>query len=644
MCGIFFYRQNAPLTQKLIDQLDTVSQLIKHRGPDMTRTHRTVNNGQPGDGEGVFIKFHRLSIMDLSNDGMQPFVSGARDQLHFPTKDRPDEVYLHSVERSMVTLVCNGEIYNSDELRRKCDDYTFESKSDCEVIIPLFLKYGVDAFDMLDGEFACVLTTPEGTYAARDGPCGIRPLFYGIMYSENTAGATGATGASIVFASEARSIIPLLKPGDIIDQFPPGHYWSSTATQGIPQTFHPFFTIDQLPVNTIHAKMTQHTLVTKNLATQGGPKTLSINPIHDSKEYVGTEESVDSEESVTDGTVTEEHVILQKINHLLTEAVSKRLNSDAPFGFLLSGGLDSSLVVSIARRVLGPDARLRTFAVGLEDSSDLRAARMVADYLDCDHTEVKLTAEDGIAAIGEVIKYLESYDQTTIYAGTYQFLLCKWIRAHTDIKVLLGGELSDEVNASYRYIGLAPSLKEAMRENIKLLNEVHYYDVLRADRMIAANGLESRVPFSDKAFVKYMLALDIEMKMPTYDGKKTQLNPSGMKMEKIWLRKAFYTPSDPYLPASMLWRKKEAFSDGVGHSWITENKVACDTCYEDGEFKTLAATYTHAPPSSKDDLFFREQFDGLFGGHSELIPHKWVPNPEWGLDTTESSARFLSNY
>jgi len=195
------------------------------------------------------------------------------------------------------------------------------------------------------------------------------------------------------------------------------------------------------------------------------------------------------------------------------------------------------------------------------------------------------------------------------------------------VKVLLGGELADEVNASYKYVGLAPSIEAAMKENVKLLSEVHYYDVLRADRTIAASSIESRVPFSDKDFVEYMLKLDINLKMPKYTNTDC--------MEKEYLRKAF----DGYIPDELLWRKKVPYSDGVGYSWVEKSKEKCDELYTDLEFEEKQKK--HSEVYSKDDLYFRELFNKMFDSRTELVPHKWIPNPEWGLGVTESSFRYL---
>lgn len=564
MCGIFYYSFGVPkasrvLTLPSLDFIIETAMKLVHRGPDRTKVVEL---------EDALIIFFRLSIMGLHYEkGMQPFFY---------------EGYY---------CICNGEIYNYDKLREDCDlDYEFVSGSDCEIIIPLFMKYGTDIFKMMIGEFACVIRTPDGEIiAARDGPVGVRPLFYGSK--ENGA---------IIFASEAKSIIPLLEDNEPVNQFPPGHYWRSSDKK-----FVGFMTPSNFTYNTNKLLKCDYNYITSE-------PMLSIIE-------------------------NQEKSVLSKMESLLVESVKLRLKSDAPIGFLLSGGLDSSLVVAIARKLLGPKERIRTFSIGLPGSPDLKAAKEVAKYLDTEHHEVVASVDDGINAIKNVIYHLESYDQTTIYAGTYQYVLCKWIKDNTDVKVLLGGELADEVNASYRYIGLAPTTDDAVKENKKLLDEVHYYDILRADRMISASGIESRVPFSDPMFVRFMVNLDIRTRKPNYD---KMVIEEFQNIEKIYLRKAF----TDYLPERILWRKKEAFSDGVSHNWVTSFKATCEAMYTDEEFIELACKYIHNKPMSKDDLYFRECFEKEFGNRADLIPHKWIPNPDWNLGVTESSARFLSNY
>lgn len=321
--------------------------------------------------------------------------------------------------------------------------------------------------------------------------------------------------------------------------------------------------------------------------------------------------------------------ISKNINHLLTEGVRKRLNSDAPVGFLLSGGLDSSLVCSIAQKLTKKP--IKTFAIGMsEDAIDLKYAKEVADYIGSDHTEVIITKEDILSHIKPVIEQLETYDITTIRASLGMYLVCKFIREKTDIKVLMTGEVSDEI-FGYKYTDFAPSGEEFQKEAAKRVDELYMYDVLRADRCIAGNSLEARVPFSDTEFVKYVMAIKAEIKMNTYGH------------GKYLLRKAF--EDGDYLPHSILYREKAAFSDAVGHSMVDYIKAYAEEVIDDQQFKADKELFEHAKPFTKESLLFRKIFEELYPGKSYLIKDFWMPNKEWeNCDVDDPSARVLPNY
>jgi len=525
MCG--FFVDTGSGVEKGI--LETVSNTINYRGPDasMNWTH--------GDRH---LFFHRLAIMDASASGMQPFV--------LPGK---------------LALVCNGEIYNEPQLKAEFPNYSFQSSSDCEVLIPMLLRYGIEKMVVkLDAEFAFAIYDMERDcfFAGRD-PLGIRPLFYG----------AAKTNGKMMFASEAKALQRLCEG---IKPFPPGHYFDGETGH-----FHMFK--DLTDVKSHHG------------------------------EHISTAEC--------------------QIRELLVNAVEKRLRSDVPVGFLLSGGLDSSLVCSIASRIL--DKPLTTFSVGItKDPIDTSYARDVAKFLGTKHHEVLFTREEVFEALPTVIYHLETWDITTIRASIGMYLLCKYIRESTDIRVVLTGEVSDEI-FGYKYTDYAPSAEAFQKEAEKRVQELHVYDVLRADRCISAHGLEARVPFGDTEFVDYVIGIAPGMKM----------NTTGIG--KYLLRKAF--DGGDFLPEHILYREKAAFSDAVGHSMVDELKAMSERTISDQELLEAKNIYPENTPFSKEALMYRKIFDDHFPELGHLTPSYWMPNREWeNCDVMDPSARVLPNY
>jgi len=311
----------------------------------------------------------------------------------------------------------------------------------------------------------------------------------------------------------------------------------------------------------------------------------------------------------------------------LISGITKRIQSDAPMGYLLSGGLDSSLVCAIASRF--KTEKIRTFSIGMEtDPIDLKYAKEVAEYLHTDHTEVRMTKEQVLSSLKDIIYALETYDITTIRASIGMYLLAKYIHENTDIKVLLTGEVSDEL-FGYKYTDFAPSPDAFQKESIKRVEELYMYDVLRADRCLAANSLEARVPFADIDFVNYVLRIPPIFKMNNYN------------VGKFLLRKSF---EGDYLPKHILYRDKAAFSDAVGHSMVDFLKEYAESKYSDAEFLQKRALYKPIP-ISKEALLYRDIFEQSYPGHEHLILDYWMPNKEWdGCNVNDPSARVLSNY
>ena len=320
--------------------------------------------------------------------------------------------------------------------------------------------------------------------------------------------------------------------------------------------------------------------------------------------------------------------ILTNIREKLIAGVEKRLDADAPVGFLLSGGLDSSLVCSIAAKKLGKP--IRTFAIGMDtDAIDLKYARQTAEYLGSEHHEIIINRDMVISSLEEVIRLLGTWDITTIRASMGMYLLCKAIHEQTDLRVLLTGEISDEL-FGYKYTDFAPSPEAFQEESAKRIRELHMYDVLRADRCISVNSLEARVPFGDLDFVQYVMSIDPAKKCNVY-GKG-----------KYLLRHAF---EGDWLPHDILMREKAAFSDAVGHSMVDDLKAYAEQKYTDEEFETLRRKYDFAQPFTKESLLYRELFEQYYPGQAHMIVDFWMPNKSWdGCDVDDPSARVLANY
>lgn len=538
MCGIFAYI----LTDKkniLIDEYDKYYNRLKSRGPDETKVIKKDN---------FILCFHRLKINDLSSDGMQPFV--------------------FTVEGSTYYLLCNGEIYNYEQLKEEYK-ITTKSKSDCEIIYHLFIEFNKDVKRLcreLNGEFAFVMleeTTDNkiNFWVGRD-PFGVRSLYY------------GRTHNGIVFSSLLKGLTEICNKGN---HFLPGYYYSNID--------------DDMNYKRYHY-----------------PQLIMISPI--TKKY--------------------------NICERLINAVRKRLLTERPFGALLSGGLDSSLIVGILVKILNVKS-LKTFSIGLHaNSTDLINSRKVAEYLNTDHDEIIVDTETALYAIEEVVKTTETYDITTIRASTMQYLLASYISKTTDIKVIFNGDGADEVQCGYLYYHYAKNNVETNNENKRLLDEISYYDVLRVDKCISNFGLEARVPYLDTEFVDYYLELPLADKLPLG------------RIEKKIIRDAFYELHPDILPKDVLYRKKEAFSDGVStmeDSWYTIIQKYIDGLVTDEEFENNKKSYVVNEPETKEAYYYRKLFDKYFNindtNYDTIVPHYWLPS--W-IETNEPSARSLSVY
>ena len=537
MCGIFAYLGNKYGAKKLEEAfLKTFK-----RGPD--------NNILKSINKNLTFGFHRLSIMDTSFKGNQP--------LYHPTKP--------------YAIICNGEIYNHQKLIEE-NNFSTYSESDCEALLYLYEKYGIQGLlSMIDSEsFAFCLYDGEKNelFVARDR-FGVRPLFV----SKNEYN-------EYVFASEAKSIVPLISENDNIEQFKPG-CWKCYSLENNKETeYNQYYSYSYPQIET---------------------------------------ENIEE--------------ICFNIREKMTNAVKKRLMSERPIGCLLSGGLDSSLISALVAREFKKQNKgeLVTFSIGIKGSTDLVYAKKVADFIGSKHHTIELTEEDFLNAIPEVIYNIESYDTTTVRASTGNYLVGKYIKENTDITVVFNGDGSDE-QSGYIYLANAPNEEEFKNECIRLLKEIHYFDVLRSDRSLSSNfSLETRAPFLDTDFVNYYMSIKTELKM------------YGNKMEKYLLRLSF--DNDNLLPKEVLWRRKEAFSDGCSsneRSWHKIIQEFVDKQISDEEYEKEKNKYDINKPELKESYYYRKIFEKHFNNRGNLIPHFWLP--KWCGNEKDPSARELNNY
>ncbi|MGS0696641.1 asparagine synthase B [Shewanella sp. 0m-4] len=506
MCSIFaildIQSDATPLRQVALE----MSKLLRHRGPDWSGIYSS---------DKAILAHERLAIVDIEH-GAQPLLS----------------------QDESIVLAVNGEIYNHKELKAELGDkYSYQTNSDCEVILALYQEYGTEFLDKLNGIFAFVLyDKTKDTYLVGRDHMGIIPLYTG----------RDAEGNFYV-ASEMKALMPVCKT---VETFSPGHYLSSE--QG---------------------ELTQYYQ-------------------RDWRDFAAVQDNPASAEDVRDA---------------LEAAVKRQLMSDVPYGVLLSGGLDSSVISAItqtfAKRRIEDDGessawwpQLHSFAVGLEGAPDLIAAKKVADAIGTIHHEITFTFQDGIDAIKDVIYHLETYDVTTIRAATPMYLMARKIKA-MGIKMVLSGEGADELFGGYLYFHKAPNAQAFHEELVRKLDKLHLFDCLRANKAMAAWGLEARVPFLDKEFMDVAMRTNPDAKM----------SKNG-KIEKHILREAF----EHKLPKEVAWRQKEQFSDGVGYSWIDGLKDHAADKVDDLQLANAKFRFPYNTPETKEAYFYRTFFEELF--------------------------------
>ena len=506
MCGIVCAFDLKEKAEVLRPQILEMSKKVRHRGPDWSGIYSD---------EKAILSHERLSIVDPVS-GKQPLFS----------------------EDKKLILSANGEIYNHRELRKQFEGkYSFQTASDCEVILALYKEKGTDFIDEMNGIFAFALydADKDEYFIARDH-MGIIPLYMG----------WDANGTFYV-ASELKALEGVCTK---IELFPPGHFLSSKDGE-----------------------------LTKWY----------------SRDWMDYEAVKDNQTSI------------DEIHNALEAAVHRQLMSDVPYGVLLSGGLDSSVTSAIAKkyaekRIESDDTQaawwpqLHSFSVGLEGSPDLAAAQLVADHIGTVHHEIKFTIQEGLDAVRDVVYNLETYDITTIRASTPMYLMARVIKS-MGVKMVLSGEGADELFGGYLYFHKAPNKKEFHEETVRKLSKLHMYDCLRANKSLAAWGIEGRVPFLDKEFMDVAMRINPQDKMI-----------NGERMEKWVLRKAF----ESYLPASVAWRQKEQFSDGVGYSWIDTLKKVVAEEVTDEQLANAKYRFPLQTPTNKEEFYYRSIFQEHF--------------------------------
>ena len=562
MCGIVAILNVKEQTQQLRQKALKMSQKIRHRGPDLSGIYC---------GGSAILAHERLSIVDPES-GRQPLYSPDRKQV----------------------LAVNGEIYNHQEIRRKyAGQYEFQTKSDCEVILTLYRDKGINFLEDLSGIFAFVLYDEERDVflIARD-PIGVIPLYIG--YDSD---------GTVYVASELKA---LEGQCERYEPFPPGHFLTNIENGKIK------IENGTLNIENCHADGEAKNLQSSIFNFQ--PQSNLQSQIFNIQSSIFNFQRYYKRDWMEYDAVKDNDASVSAIHDALTDAVRRQLMSDVPYGVLLSGGLDSSVISAIAEKFsehrIEDDSktkaywpRLHSFAVGLKGAPDLAKAKMVADHIGTVHHEINYTIQEGLDAIRDVIYFIETYDVTTVRASTPMYLLARVIKS-MGIKMVLSGEGADEIFGGYLYFHKAPSAQAFHEETVRKLSKLHLYDCLRANKSLSAWGVEGRVPFLDKEF------LDIAMRT----------NPSakmcpGKTMEKKIVREAFAD----MLPVEIAWRQKEQFSDGVGYSWIDTLKQITSEAVSDEQMSHAAERFPIHPPKNKEEYYYRSIFSEHFPSDSAAL-------------------------
>jgi len=619
MCGIFGFITNPIIkpTNKFKYKYYTLGCInqIEHRGPDGTGFYENNN---------IYLGHKRLAIIDPKS-GNQPIISND----------------------SNLILCVNGEIFNYKELRKQYSTYNYKTNSDCESIIALYEHYIssnstksskilthtqiVSLLEQLDGQFSFILYDKINNMilTARD-PFGITQLYYGLDSNGN-----------IHIASELKALIKC----NIVNIFPSGNY---------------------MYLNTNEPKVN---IVTYFSETKDG-SWLRPSKEQIEENYFSKEQVFYSPQKLLDN--DEQQILMIKIKESFENAVIKRLMSDVPFGILLSGGLDSSLVASVAVKyirnhpeIYGENPIIHTFSIGDKDSTDLPYARKVADFLNTQHHEISFTVEDGLNAIENVIYHLETYDITTIRASTPHYLLAQKIQS-MGIKMVLSGEGSDELLGGYLYFHNAPTDEEHQIECKKRVLDLGYFDCLRADKSTMANSVEGRYPFLDTEFIKLCINIHKDVKaqkgiekyiLRAAFGKSRAKTLEGLKplssdidsidrMDGSGVGVGGSSDLEqPSLPDEILWRQKEQFSDSITYRWIDTLKADTEKHVIENSlvaYNHRELMYPYNTPQTYEAFYYRQIFEKLYPNREKTVKC-WYPNTRWkGITSSDPSGRAQS--
>ena len=535
MCGIVaIYNNQIKFDKDMRSKCLEMSKKVRHRGPDWSGIYSTDN---------AILAHERLSIVDIKS-GRQPLFSNDEN----------------------IILTVNGEIYNHLDFRNSSKiDYKYQTNSDCEVIIPLYKKYGCELVNHINGIFSFfIYNKPDNSFFVARDPIGVIPLYMG-----------NDDKGTYYFSSEMKCLVGKCSK---IKEFPPGHYMTNNDN----------------------------------------------NPIkYYNKDWMNYD-NIKNNNSKTD------------LRESLEDAVKRQLMSDVPFGVLLSGGLDSSVISSIVKKFSKKriesnqekDAwwpQIHSFAVGLKGSPDLIAASKVSKHLGTIHHEIHFTIQEALDSLEDVIYYLETYDVTTVRASTPMYLMGRYIKS-MGVKMVLSGEGADEIFGGYLYFHKAPNAREFHEETVRKINKLHLFDCLRANKSLSAWGVEGRVPFLDKEFIDYSMNIDPKLKMIRSD-----------KIEKHILRDSF----NGYLPNDILWRQKEQFSDGVGYSWIDSLKEHAENSVSDKDYNNRLIIFPVNTPKSKEEFLFRRIFEKHFPGDDCAL---CVPSSKSVACSTEEALKWDKSF
>jgi asparagine synthase (glutamine-hydrolysing) len=577
MCGIFSLLN---YTTNKIEYAKMSEDFFKGqgRGPENSTLNYDVELN-------IVTGFHRLAINGLNDASNQPII----------VIEGGDKY----------SLICNGEIYNYKQLYKSMNIVP-TTDSDCEVIIHLYIRYGIEQLlRMLDGVFAFVLFCPNNIFVARD-PYGVRPLYY----TANKADTTDTENGIIGFTSELKTLCRIANQcNQKVLQFTPGTFLKIDKAVDFER----------------------------------------VSWLIKSREKYHIPAFASSSNGTGNGN-TDISTYLEGINYHLRAAVTKRyMSTERPIACLLSGGLDSSLIaalvcdihkkqrVSVSESDSESDSEsvsvisdtsvkkpIETYSIGLPDSEDIKFARIVANHIGSNHTEIIVSEQDMLDIIPEVIRSIESYDTTTVRASIGNYLLGKYIKSHSLAKVIFNGDGSDELAGGYLYMNSCPDSVEYDKETMRLLNDIHLFDVLRSDKSISSHGLEPRTPFLDRGFVNYYLSIPIEIRNHNLS----------QHIEKYLIRMAFINTDLPLLPPEILFRKKEAFSDGVSNKGKSLFQIIQE--YTDKQISDPLLNL-----KQKEKAFYKAIFEKEYPNHLDIVPYYWMPKY---ILSDDPSARTLANY